>query len=331
MLKAAFIGCGGIAGAHVPGWQAVRAAEAAEIVALCDTSDDCLTRLADSLGTPDVPRYHDWRQMLEEQELDAVDICLPHHLHAPAILDAAAKDLAVLCEKPLCMSLDEAAQITAAVERTGITLMCAHNQLFFPAIRHLRGEIDKGTIGEVQQVVSADCFRTQRTREEWGWRADLETAGGGVLIDTGYHPTYRLLHMAGSEPVAVTAMMQNFHAPIEGEDTAHVLVRFASDTLGEIHTSWAFPMAVGAWQVSVFGSEGALFGRGNDYLHKPYHGEATQLSLESANGFAEEIKHFVDCLATGATPIQTEADGIKVLKLILGAYESVRTGQTVTF
>lgn len=331
MLKAAFIGCGGIAGAHVGGWKAVREAGAAGITALCDVSSENVDKLAKALGLEQVARYTDWQQMLAEQELDAVDICLPHHLHAPAILDAAAKRVNVLCEKPLCMTLPEASRIEQAVASSGITLMCAHNQLFIPAIQHLRAEIDRGVIGEVQMVFSGDCFRLNRTVEEWGWRGQLETAGGGVLIDTGYHPTYRLLHMAKSAPAAVTSMTHNFHCGIEGEDTANVLVRFASQAMGQILTSWAFPMQDGAWQVAVFGSEGTLFGRGNEYLFKPYDGEAVRGQLEGRDAFAEEIKHFVNCLQTGAVPIQTQVDGINVLKLILGAYEAQQTGRTVTF
>ncbi len=331
MLRTGFIGCGGIAGAHVPGWQETRAAESAEVVALCDVSGDNVAKLAGSLGGESATRYDDWRRMMDAEKLDAVDICLPHHLHAPAILDAAARGVNVLCEKPLCMTLDEAAAVKSAVEGGGITLMCAHNQLFGSAVRRTRQAIDEGALGEVQMVSSRDCFRTARTREEWDWRADLKTAGGGVLIDTGYHPTYRLLHLAGAAPVSVTAMTHNYQTPIEGEDVAHVLVRFANRALGEILTSWAFPLEVGAWQVAVFGSQGAAFGRGNEFLLKPYQGETVSEQLENVNGFAEEVKHFVDCLATGARPIQTHDDGIDVLKLILGAYEAERTGRTVEF
>lgn len=329
MVKVGFIGCGGIANAHAPGWQATAALGTGKVVALCDVSTANLDTLEGNLGLSGTARYSDWNQMLADADLDAVDICLPHHLHAPAILAACAAGKSILCEKPLCMNFDEAAEIEAAVKSSGVTLMCAHNQLFFPAIRHLRGEIERGLIGDVQSVFSGDCFRTNRTAEEWDWRGPLKTAGGGVLIDTGYHPTYRLLHMAGCRATSVVAMTHNYHCPIEGEDLANVLVGFENGAMGQILTSWAFPMAPGAWQVAVFGSEGALFGRGNEFVHAPYSGERTEGKLEGADGFAEEVKHFCQCLLDGAAPIQTQVDGINVLKLILGAYESVKTGRVV--
>lgn len=329
MLKVGFIGCGGIAHAHVAGWNETRAAGTAQVTALCDVSAENMDRLEAALGLSGLPRYSDWKAMLAAEDVGAVDICLPHHLHAPAILDAAAVGRHVLIEKPLCLNFAEAEAITAAVEGAPITLMCAHNQLFGPAIRHLRGEIDRGLIGDVQMVFSGDAFRVDRA--DWGWRAKLETAGGGVLIDTGYHPTYRLLYAAGSPVTSVTSVTGRYHNPIEGEDTANVLLTFANGALGQILTSWAFPLPHGSWQVWVFGSEGAVYATGNRFRHQPWRGEASEQVLADQNGFAEEVKHFVSCLATGATPLQTHVDGINVLKVILGAYEAQRTGKTVTF
>lgn len=328
MLKVGFIGCGGIAHAHAAGWNETSAAGTARVAALCDVDPGNIAALEAKLGQSDTPRFSDWKKMLAETEVDAVDICLPHHLHAPAVLDAAAAGKHILIEKPLCMTLDEAAQIEAAIAASGVTLMCAHNQLFEPAVRHIRGELDRGLIGELQMVYSADCFRTNRG-SNWGWRKDLATAGGGCLIDTGYHPTYRLLHVAGSPATSVTAVTGRYQCQIEGEDTANVLVTFANGAIGQILTSWAFPLPHGTWQVYAFGTEGAVYAHGNRFLHVPYQGDANEQTLDPRNGFAEEVKHFVDCLANGTAPLQTQVDGINVLKLILGAYEARTTGRTV--
>jgi hypothetical protein len=118
---------------------------------------------ADELGAT---VYSDYRTMLEQADIDAVDICLPHHLHKDAIVAAARAGKHVLCEKPLCLTSEEAAEVAAAVEESGITLMCAHNQL-----------------------------------------------------DTGYHPTYLLLHLAGGAPVEVASMLSTHRLSfMEGED-----------------------------------------------------------------------------------------------------------------
>lgn len=330
MVRVGFIGTGGIARAHAWGWKQTAEAGTGQVAALCDVDRQGMDAFERELGVEGLPRYDNWKTMLNEAELDAVDICLPHHLHAPAVLAAAAAKKHILIEKPLCTSLEEGQQISDSVEANGVTLMCAHNQLFEPAIRHMRGELDKGVVGEIQQVVSKDAFYTDRSREEWGWRADLATAGGGVLIDTGYHPTYRLLHMAGADPVRIAAMTHRYNLPIEGEDVAHVLVEFANQALGHLYTSWTHPLAPGGWHLEVYGSEGAVFGRGAKFLHTPYRGEPTERELEQVNGFVEEVKHFVDCVAHGKTPIQTHVDGVNVLKVILGAYQARDTGTTIS-
>src|SRR5262249_1725208 len=147
--------------------------------------------------------FSDWKGMLREMGdgIDAVDICLPHHLHAPAILDAAAAGKHVLCEKPMCTNLADADRIAGAVKSAGITYMSAHNQLFMPVVQEAKRLIDEGAIGRVRLVRSQDCFLAGGGKSNpfaGSWRAKLETQGGGELIDTGYHPTYRLLHLAGS-------------------------------------------------------------------------------------------------------------------------------------
>ena len=76
-----------------------------------------------------------------------MDICLPHHLHADAILAAIAAGKHILCEKPMCISLAEADQIVEAVERAGIVYMSGHNELFYPAIAGAKEAIDRGVVG----------------------------------------------------------------------------------------------------------------------------------------------------------------------------------------
>jgi predicted dehydrogenase len=331
MLRVGLIGTGGIARAHANGWRAAAAAGTGQITALCDVSAAGLSAFEEALGVSGLPRYGDWAALLAEAELDAVDICLPHHLHAPAVLAAAAAGKHILIEKPLCTTFAEAEQITEAVEGAGITLMCAHNQLFEAAIGEVRRRIDAGVIGTPQMVYSSDAFRIDRTVEQWGWRAPLATAGGGVLIDTGYHPTYRLLYLAGSAPVAVTAMCGKFHCPIEGEDVANVLVQFANGMQGQVHTSWAFGLMPGAWSYAVMGTGGMICGRGNEITQQAWGQSWQSETLPPADGFTGEVLHFCSRIAAGQPVLQSHVDGINVLKVILGAYQAVAQQRVIKF
>ena len=96
--------------------------------------------------------------MIASGLVDAVDICLPHHLHKDAIVAAAEAGKHVLCEKPLCLTVAEADAVSKAVASSGITLMCAHNQLFLPAVAKAREMIQGGVLGKVYEARTTDSF-----------------------------------------------------------------------------------------------------------------------------------------------------------------------------
>ena len=323
-VRLAIVGAGGIAGAHVKGILAHK--DKVECVALCDVSEDNLKTRNDQLGGG-AALYKDWRLMLKERaaDIDAIDICLPHHLHAPAIMDAAAAGKHVLCEKPMCISLAEADKIAAAVKKAGITYMSAHNQLFMPVVTETRKLIDSGVIGRVLHVRSQDCFRANINVFRGKWRANRKLQGGGELIDTGYHPTYRLIHLAGSTVTGVRASMGRYYQEIEGEDTASVQVRFANGVIGEILTSWAFALPYGTHQIHVVGEKGQIFGSGSNLFLLPFgYSEPAKMALPAADTFAEEIAHFATCLQTGSRPIHSVEEGRQVLEIILAAAKDAK-------
>lgn len=323
-VRVAVIGAGGISGAHGNGF--LKHAQRIRCVALVDVSAENLKKRSEQLVSHSPRTFSDWKTMLREmgEQIDAVDICLPHHLHAPAILDSAAAGKHILCEKPMCTSLEEADQILQAVRQSGVTYMSAHNQLFLPVVREAKRRIVEGQIGRVYWLRSCDCFAAGAgTRDKWGWRADIKTQGGGELIDTGYHPSYRLLHLAGSKAVAVNGTMGRYKQAIDGEDTASVQIRFENGAIGEILTSWAFPLPHGTHQIHVIGERGQLFGSENTLYHLPNGAkEPVEYKLESADTFTDQLAHFAECLQTGTRPLHGAQEGRDVLELILRATAS---------
>lgn len=320
MIKVGIIGCGIIAQAHAKGWAQIQMEGKAQVLATCDADRGRAGLVAEKLGADAV--YDRWEDVLRS-DVQAVDICLPHFLHRDAIVAAAEAGKHVMIEKPLCLSLKEAEDIREAKQKSGITIMCAHNQLFHPAVGHARKAIEEGRIGKVLSARTVDCFHISRTAEQWGWRAKVATAGGGCLIDTGYHPSYLLLYLVGARPTAVAAMNGNYAQPmIEGEDSANVLVRFEGGAVGNIFTSWAWDVPGSSWQFQVTGEKGQMYGRGSRFFFKPLKSEPIEESMTAVDAFEAEVAHFVACLEGGTRPLQTEEDGITVLKVILAAYES---------
>lgn len=322
-IRIGLIGAGGIAGAHVAGYR-----RNPDTVVFAAIADPVAANAEKRRGGDDSIRvYADYRDMIAAGGLDAVDICLPHHLHADAVIAAADAGLHVLCEKPLCLTREQADAITAAVERNGVTVMCAHNQLFQPAVAAARELVDSGALGRVYEVRTTDSFYNDFTPESMGWRATAATSGGGELIDTGYHPLYLLQYLAGGSPVEAAAMLSRHRLEfMEGEDSAQVLVRYDNGVVGHVTTSWAYEPAVGTEKFSLVGEKGSLTSDGTTLVSRIRGEEPVTTTFEPVHEFAAEVAHFADSLRNGTRPIQTHEEGIDVLGVILAAYESAATG-----
>ena len=321
-IRVGLIGGGGIATFHIAGYQ--QHADVIRITAVADAVAATAEARGAELG---VPHFTDYVEMLERADVDAVDICLPHHLHRDAIVAAARAGKHVLCEKPLCLTPDEARDVQAAVTEAGVTLMCAHNQLFLPAVAAAKELIDSGALGTVYEVRTTDSFRNEFDPSNMGWRAHAAQSGGGELIDTGYHPSYLLMHLAGGVPVQATAMLSTHRLRfMEGEDSAQALFRFDNGSVGQLVTSWAYEPAAGTERFSVVGELGALTSDGTTLRWDLLDGTSETRTFDEVDTFAAEIGAFGECLRDGTRPIHTEREGIAVLGMILAAYEGARSG-----
>jgi predicted dehydrogenase len=322
-IKVGLVGAGGIVDEHILGYR--QHADRIVVTAVAETDAATRARRCTEL---DAAPYDDYRAMLADAAIDAVDICLPHHLHKDAIVAAAGAGKHILCEKPLCLSHGEATEVQAAVTRAGVTLMSAHNQLFLPVVAQARTLLDEGAVGRVYEVRTTDSFYNDFDPASMGWRASAATSGGGELIDTGYHPTYLMLHLAGAAPVEAAAMLATHRLTfMEGEDSAQVLFRFANGVIGHLVTSWAYEPAASTERFSVVGELGALHADadGRRLVLRRRTGETSSWEFDAVNTYVAEIGHFADALLTGARPLHTEKEGIEALAMLLAAYESARS------
>jgi predicted dehydrogenase len=344
-LRIGLIGCGGITHGHVEGWKTV--SDRAQIVAVADVSEAAMQTRAAQIGHS-VKMYTDYHDLLADPDVDAVDISLPHHLHCEAICAAAQAGKHLMTEKPLCLNLQEAEEIAQAVQQGGITMMAAHNQLFFPAVQQAKQMIFKGDLGDIYMIHSFDCSARRRPlgadKSTWGqtgvafsdtWRSDPAKMGGGEYIDTGYHPTYRLLFLAGQTPVEVSAMMGTYRLPLKEEDTANVMVKFGNGMMGHVFTSWAMP-APGSRPIlfSVTGEAGQLWGEIDRLYYQPVGFQQPALveypSWNYGKSFAAEISHFVDAVAGGFEPLHSVKEATDTLRVIMAAYEATDSNRIVT-
>jgi predicted dehydrogenase len=333
-LRVGVLGAGGIAREHAIGWR--DNAPRGEIVAFADVTPERSKYLSDNYTGGKARHYDTVEELLANPDIDAVDMCLPHHLHTGAIIASAKAGKAILCEKPLCTSLEDAAKIDAALKETGVTFVMGHNQLFQPSLVEARRLIGTGIIGKPFYIRSIECFQHRafttsapsqphlRTGESpFAWRSDPARMGGGEVLDTGWHSTYRLLALADDRPVEVSAMMERFFVPgLTSEDTGVLLVKFASGAIGEIVTSWAFA-TIDGWHFEVAAENGSAAGGRSKIVHQ-LHGwpEPATREVTPVHTFTQEITHFLDVIqfdTPSQAPFETAA---RVLQLTMAAYKA---------
>jgi predicted dehydrogenase len=254
MLKGAFLGFGHVAErGHAPGW---KGRPDVSIVAGTDPRED---RRAAFLQTFPEARWHPTAEdLLTSERLDFVDICTPPGSHAMLVRQALARSIHVLCEKPLVVTPEELRGLPALAAEKGRALCTVHNWRHAPALAKIARVVASGALGEIRRV----RWETLRDRpaisagEGENWRLDPVQAGGGILIDHGWHAFYVVSSWLSSAPRTVAARLETRkHHEWPVEDTVDLFLVYAAAT-AEIFLTWADSER--ANRVEIFGTQGVL-------------------------------------------------------------------------
>jgi predicted dehydrogenase len=238
----------------------------ADVRAVVGTREAHTREFAARWGIPGA--YTSLEAMLDSEALDAVTIMAPNVHHHPYTMAALARGLHVLCEKPLGMTSAQAREMTEAAERLGVVNMCPFTYSFMPYARYTKALVDEGYIGRPYHL-NLRYYADYGRDGAYIWRFDLGEAGAGISGDLGSHWSYVARWLFG-EVVAVTAVFGRVvpraprpdGRPFEvAEDSAMILLEFASGATGNIHVSSVAyePSRFGqlhAWELH--GSEGTL-------------------------------------------------------------------------
>lgn len=240
-VRLGLIGCGGIVRlSHAPGYRAIP--ELVRVTALADPTHDNLERAGEMFGVPAGQRYADYREMLEQAELDVVTIATPHHLHARQAMAAAAAGVAVISEKPMATTVEQAEEVLAAVQHHGVPYAVVHNFLFTPGMERARALLAGGAAGAPFFGRARSLFNKtdEQTDPATVWRAS-QAAGGGAINDTAYHEIYLLETLVGSPVRYVEARVATQHFAVDVDDLALLLLEHANGALSTVATSWCVP------------------------------------------------------------------------------------------
>jgi predicted dehydrogenase len=178
VVGAGVVGLGFGARIHVPG---LRRIEGVEVVAVCARRG--AVEAADRLGVPSA--YTDWRELVADERVLLVSIASPPVTHRPIALEALAAGKAVLCEKPLGLTVAEAEEMAAAASRAGVATMPDFEFREVPAFARAADRLGGGALGD---VAAADVVWTlpPKPSPQPGWKSDRKL-GGGTLLSLGVH------------------------------------------------------------------------------------------------------------------------------------------------
>lgn len=286
-LQGAFIGFGNIA--ELGHWPSYAASPDCEIVAVMDPSparQEAARRLK-----ADVRIYNSVEELFATEKLDFVDICTPPASHAPLALTALQHGCHVLCEKPLSLKPSEYEALAVEAKRQGKTVFTVHNWKYAPIFQKAFSLIRSGRIGPVWHVEiftlrnnvcqgSASGVTQNTTGKAENWRQDPTIAGGGILVDHGWHSFYLLLNLIGAEPERVLSkMLLSKEDPNALEEAAQTLVQFP-EADGYIHLTWRSKMRRNS--VVVQGLEGTVLIDDDRILLTTHAGQQEEIKFESA-------------------------------------------------
>jgi predicted dehydrogenase len=246
------IGCGDIAQKRVA--PALRDSATCELIAVNRAQSELAAEFAKQFGAR--RWYLDWRKLLLDEEIDAVYIATPVHLHAAQAIAAAEAGKHVLCEKPMAMNVRECDQMIAACRDNKVKLGVAYYRHFYPVVERIKAIIKSGEIG-APVLVQLNAFEQFNPPADdprvWLLKPDL--SGGGPMFDFGCHRIEVLTNLFG--PIAeVKAMTANTMFKREVEDTAAALFRFERGVCGLLSVSHA--VAESRDSLDIFGSLGSI-------------------------------------------------------------------------
>lgn len=332
-LNVALVGCGDISGRHIAAYQ--KLTERARIAICCDSDKDRALRAALLTQDGNTRVVTDYESVLSDPDVDAVDLCLPHHLHAQTAIAAAMAGKHILCEKPLALTVEECDQMIAAAESAGVLLVHGEPVRCAGAITRAAELIAEGAIGRIAGLQATFAY-WQRAELNTGWRGRKSESGGGHLMDGGVHAIDALRHLGG-EVSAVQAMTATFRPElgVDSEDLAVLNLRYKMGHCGQLFACHAARGRAASPMMSVFGDEGCLsleaFGSGNGLvlftLGKPP--EVQNPNHSWVDGYDRLISSFVASVLDSAPVLSTPQDGRENVRVVLAAYRSAETRREV--
>ena len=352
-VRIGVIGCG-VGLLHLEGYQQE---PRARIMAVAGLDEDRCAQLVQTFNIPH--RYRDYRDMLENPEIDAVSVAVPNHLHAEVAIAALEAGKHVLVEKPLARTIEEAERIVCAGEASGKVLGTIFDKRGRGDMEYVGTLARSGYFGDLYYV-KAFWIRRSGIPGLGSWFTKKELSGGGPLIDLGVHMLDLSLWMLGNPDVTTISASTfaklgpqgkgnwprgRFKAvqgeDYEVEDLASAFLRTNSGATIQLEVSWAsFMHETDAFGIEIMGDKGGARVYVKDYakvgevgLFSDLNGAMTDTKprLYEQHSHGRMVSNFVDAILNGTPMSPNGAEGLNRVRLLNAIYDSAELGREISF
>lgn len=354
ILKAAVIGCGGIAnGKHLP---AIKKIKEVELTAFCDIIEERAEKAAKEYGTKDAKIYTDYKKMIDENKFDMVYVLTPNKEHSPMSVYAMEHDCHVMCEKPMAKTYAQAKLMLDTAKKTGKKLTIGYQNRWNPKSIYLKKACERGDLGEVY-FAKAHAVR-RRAVPTWGVFLDEEAQGGGPLIDIGTHALdLTLWCMDNYKPKCVKGSVFKKLGELKEsgnvwgdwnsekytvEDSAFGFIQMENGATIFLESSWALnTLDEKEAKCTLCGTKAGADMNDGLRINSNDFGKLTTLKPDLEAGGVDfydgsnekpqdlEARQWVDAVLYDKEPVVKPEQAIVVTRILEAIYESAKTGKEV--
>jgi UDP-N-acetyl-2-amino-2-deoxyglucuronate dehydrogenase len=334
-FRVALLGCGRISKNH---FEAIDKIDGLDLVAVSDADPE---RAKEAGAKWNVPPFKSYEQMLAESDADVVTIATPSGLHAEHGVMAAEAGKHVVMEKPMAISLTGADALVHACDKAGVQLFVVKQNRLNPPIQLLKRAVDRNRFGRIYMAsCTVHWARPQEYYDQAPWRGTWEFDGGAFMNQASHYVD--LIQWLMGPVESVMAKTATLARRIETEDSGVAILKFRSGALGTIEvTMLAYPRNLEG-SLTILGEKGSVK-IGGTAVNKIEHWEFADPDdddklVEAANtnppnvyglGHQGYYRNVLAVLRGEAKPDTDGRAGRKSLELILGIYESAKTGRDV--
>jgi predicted dehydrogenase len=330
-LRVGLLGVGAIAQVvHLP---VLSQLDDVELVAVCDVDQPRAKAIAARFGIRNVWGNDDL--VFRTDELDAIIICTPSHLHEAQAIAGLESGKHVLVEKPLALTPEAAQRVIAVAERTGRTLMIAMNNRYRPDTMALRPFAQGGELGHIFLTRGAWLNRKMRVVRPT-WRHRRETAGGGAMMDLGVQTLDLCLWMQGFPEAASVTTHMHYQDGMEVEDTAGILVRMTNGSAVSLTVSWSLVAERDRHYMRMLGTRGSGAISPLAVFKEVETGQIIDVTPNVSLGrenlytaaYRQELTHFVN-VARGREQEPLPREQVQIMRIVEAAYRSAEEKREV--